>query len=425
MYRLVIVICIAIAVVSVAAAKFLSPTVAEASYKDDLGTVGLLRYINQSREKDVGLLLAIFRQIAGPDRVLDEEDANARRKTNTPREFLNLDPSGDRRLTQDELERLAEHTFAVYDVDGDGVLSSSEKRRLDKVRQGLSQSSLFSLWLGKCDLPEPEMDARIIYVGGYQAGILSNVAIAGQDSVTETPEVIVQSGNYPLYIVAASHGPMIWRFSGHTERVSRFVVSANSNAGPKGVGATGLSRQRVTFIDQKGCIPGDWNLDTVKKMALKIALETTLKREVATVIGQNTLREKAGRSRAFDWFSADGHDEITFGHVAQRGDPGEMVSQFSPGGVAELDPTQVIASGKVERYAVLPEEAGLQQLMRNGLVKSRDGRYRIEAPIPRYPSGLNGAHSVIFVLAKGVPEPKGSPGHSAVYSEDRAEWIHK
>lgn len=32
-----------------------------------------------------------------------------------------------------------------------------------------------------------------------------------------------------------------------------------------------------------------------------------------------------------------------------------------------------------------------------------------------YPSGLYGAHAVTFVVPKGVPRPRGEPGHSAVY----------
>ncbi len=32
-----------------------------------------------------------------------------------------------------------------------------------------------------------------------------------------------------------------------------------------------------------------------------------------------------------------------------------------------------------------------------------------------YPAGLYGAHSATFFIAKGVPEPKGNPGHSTIY----------
>ena len=32
-----------------------------------------------------------------------------------------------------------------------------------------------------------------------------------------------------------------------------------------------------------------------------------------------------------------------------------------------------------------------------------------------YPTGLYGADSVVYFIAKGVPRPKGNPGHSRIY----------
>lgn len=45
-------------------------------------------------------------------------------------------------------------------------------------------------------------------------------------------------------------------------------------------------------------------------------------------------------------------------------------------------------------------------------------KLKIVKPIKRFPAGLNGSHAVVFVLAKGVPMPAGSPGHSCVISEE-------
>ena len=39
------------------------------------------------------------------------------------------------------------------------------------------------------------------------------------------------------------------------------------------------------------------------------------------------------------------------------------------------------------------------------------------------PAGLNGAHSVRFILAKGVPMPDGRPGHSTVISEETGQPV--
>jgi hypothetical protein len=90
---------------------------------------------------------------------------------------------------------------------------------------------------------------------------------------------------------------------------------------------------------------------------------------------------------------------------------------FSPGGVVDVDPSAVVP-GVAEPYVVLPQGFGLAQLVASGGLESREGYFYIAHPIPRFPAGLYGAHSVSFVLGRGVPMPEGHPGHSCVVSEE-------
>ncbi len=93
--------------------------------------------------------------------------------------------------------------------------------------------------------------------------------------------------------------------------------------------------------------------------------------------------------------------------------------RYYPDGIETIRPQDVVASGKAETYDVLPQEAGLLQLMKSGALSLlRDGAYSIDKPIARFPAGLTGAHSVKFVLRRGVPVPAGSPGHSPVLMEE-------
>ena len=83
----------------------------------------------------------------------------------------------------------------------------------------------------------------------------------------------------------------------------------------------------------------------------------------------------------------------------------------------------MVASLPVERYQVLPEEAGLNQLMRAGkIAQDRGGEYLIKKKI-RFPADLTGAHSVKFLLLRGVPSPDGDSGHSEVISEETGKEI--
>jgi len=71
-----------------------------------------------------------------------------------------------------------------------------------------------------------------------------------------------------------------------------------------------------------------------------------------------------------------------------------------------------------ERYEVLPQEAGLIQLVRSGALKQNIGREFLITKKIRMPAGLSGGHLAKFVLLRGVPEPDGDFGHSTVISEE-------
>jgi hypothetical protein len=113
-------------------------------------------------------------------------------------------------------------------------------------------------------------------------------------------------------------------------------------------------------------------------------------------------------------------------NIVVRSGPQSLESEFrrfSPGGVIEIDPRRVVASMPVERYEVLPQQAGLLQLVKQGkLAENGRGEFLIKEKI-RFPAELHGAHSVKFLLLRGVPLPDGSPGHSQVISEETGERL--
>jgi hypothetical protein len=92
--------------------------------------------------------------------------------------------------------------------------------------------------------------------------------------------------------------------------------------------------------------------------------------------------------------------------------------RFHPEGVQEIDPRTVVASAPVERYLVLPEEAGLSQLEQEGAITRTGPREFLVRKKIRFPTGLNGAHLVMFRIQEGVPVPQGDPGHSCVTLEE-------
>jgi hypothetical protein len=82
-----------------------------------------------------------------------------------------------------------------------------------------------------------------------------------------------------------------------------------------------------------------------------------------------------------------------------------------------IDPAAVVAVMPVASYEVMPQEAGLVQLLESGAIeRNGQGEYLVKRKI-RYPP----RSAVKFVILKGVPVPDGDPGASTVVSEDAGE----
>jgi len=404
-----------------------------------------------------------------------EDPAQPRRRLGIE-SLLARQPDG--RLTADELEAAARDVFATYDKNGDGHLSPDEAAALAGI---VGRSDIVGRAFD-CGLPKPSEKAQIIVIGGYEAGTLSSVTIAGQDRVTETQELSIAPGDTPLYVVASSFTPMIWRVTGAAARVERFVTGGAAGAGTRSAGAvTGLDKDKVTFA-HPACVSLPYKEDAATVEAISRSMEAIHGRAPAEILLSYTLQNhgiarnrnealgirleggpqaqapaQAARRSAFVTFARgtpapfDGKggriDETTY----------RQMLRFSPGGVASLKAEDVISSTPAEPYEVLPQEAGLVQLLGSGQIeyaapmerrrprqpgapgaeartapeqrtfvpRSGRGTYRIVAPIPRYPAGLSGAHSVAFIVARGVAAPAGNPGHSTVISEETGEPLHR
>jgi len=94
-------------------------------------------------------------------------------------------------------------------------------------------------------------------------------------------------------------------------------------------------------------------------------------------------------------------------------------------GVMTIDPRLVVSNTKAEAYQVLPLQAGMLQLLKDGALASKErGSFDIVKKM-RYPAELTGLNNMRFVLKKGVPIPDGDSGDSCVYSEDMNQFIAK
>ena len=88
----------------------------------------------------------------------------------------------------------------------------------------------------------------------------------------------------------------------------------------------------------------------------------------------------------------------------------------------EIDPRTVVASQPVERYDVMPEEAGLIRLEQDGAITRNSlDEFFVHKKI-RFPAGLYGM--LRFRIQKGTPMPEGDPGRSCVIVEETGMTLY-
>lgn len=323
------------------------------------------------------------------------------------RELLGLDPNKDGRLTARELETLARNAFDTVDIDGNGTLSHRERRLFEEATR-TAYIAHQNTANRSCGMTKPAAAHRFVVVAPLLVGeAVSSVALAGQDQETTVAVLDIEPGAQPLHILIVSWSTRIWQFRGATSRVAHVALAANQPAA-----VAGLAQEKVTLLPTGDC---NLHVSSAPGAALNVArmLRATVGREPDVVLMEpapGTIALPSGKIVA---------RKTTPLNPANRGDAWLMTfrGEQRPE-VIEIDPKTIVAADPVERYDVLPNEAGLYQLLNEGaLVYTGNRTFKIVKPIKRYPAGLGGGRAVTFVLAKGVPQPPGRPGHSCLRSE--------
>ena len=378
--------------------------------------------------------------------------------------FLKFDTNVDDRISPDELsaavsaagEDMASRQGdrgsmigTLIDFDGNGQITQKE---LDRAVAALAAQSApiegaevlpqeadpAPKSAASCDVAAPTSDALIHVVSGYEGNALANVSIGGQDRVTQTAELVIEPGDEPLYLFVASYELVIWRLTGAVDRVERIVVQSGSGSSDIRSGAvTGIPAEKVTFVAAGACLKPDWEDKNSDQVA--DSLQGNLGRAAAGAFVEYTIgsvalpsgkaKDSGGSADGIDLvfsggkrfvLTEDGMEEV---ETPKAGEEDAAIqrelNRFHPGGVVKLDPKTVVSAYPVEPYVVLPQQAGLAQLMEQGLIKRQGNAFLVLQPIPRFPAGLHGAHSVSFVLGPDVPLPPGDPGHSSVRDANR------
>lgn len=362
-------------------------------------------------------------------------------------------------ITLMEYEGAVSRVLDVIDADKNGIVTPGEaaaiKDRQRSARMVLSeaQEKTLAQTLGReraerCGLPKVPDGAKVVYISAREGTALSNLSIGGDDTEVTAAHAFIEAGEEQLYIVAVSRSAMIWHVTGDVGRVAKFVAGSmqTGEAGVPRAAVSGLGKDKVEVPPAGDCLMAfnqSQGSDTDRAAG---TLKSMLGRPSDVIVGAGKMAKVSVPSGVLQ---ADARFPITkilpkTGHGAPLWREAQRVR---PAGLADIATEGVVASLPVTAYAVLPSNAGLAQLVDEGALEMlnvrrvhRFGNIRIigeanvqgvatpdDYAVPsdfkiikkmRFPAGLNGGHSVRFVLAKGVPMPEGSPGHSEVLSEE-------
>jgi hypothetical protein len=329
--------------------------------------------------------------------------------------YLALDSNGDGNVTMEEVDQtvaafLAEQTIAGVGPRPPGAIKEGENGNL-RLEDAV-----------QCRLPMPSAAARIVRLGVREGSQLSNIALGGQNVPTYVVSIDIEPGSEPLYIVASNDHAAIWRISGATQRVEAFVGSSRVRDGHSmwpAVGVIGLPRARFHTVPN-ACFgdfaEGHVGVPPATSSASQLVM-ARLGRPIDIAFG--AYQPRGVRLPSAQRFQAPTEVPDFFANLRNAHAAGkwrEFLGHF-PGGMARLDPRQIVSRAPPEPFEVYSYQAGIAQLIELGALDPSDGSsdLLIRRQI-RFPAGLAGGFSETFLLPDGVPLPIGNPAHSRVMS---------
>lgn len=363
----------------------------------------------------------------------------------------------------------------LFDMNGDGKVVHDELRMMGYL---IAEEVNLSAW---CDLPPPPPEAELIVFGTGGGYSLSHITLRGTHTLAEVATLVIEPGDTPLYIIAATAEPLIWKVAGAVERVARLVVLPYTPSGlPRnrlterpsgsqmtGAAVAGLPAEAVSFTAPGGCfLPFR---QTTDRQAIRALIRVTrlLGREIDHFLAFKNIETLSLPSGTMRTRRPVGYLGIRFvnpnARMATVGDPSkrrrppqrgspeaaprpmprplpwpqralvklspeDLVRRY-PGGAIYLDPARLVAPGPVAE----PEQilGGIRvpptvaELVAQGILRQLPSRaFVLEEPIERFPAGLEEANEVTFVIPEDVPIPRGDPGNATVILQETGLCVH-
>jgi len=256
-----------------------------------------------------------------------------------------------------------------------------------------------------CEIGAPRGDERTTVIYANSGTGLSSVTLGSDAIVTEVVDIEIGVADKPHYIVLSSGKPIIWRFTGQIDAISRVVVLGSQYNGAARNGIVGVPQERVVFtkpdmdklkaVPWNSCLSGYaaceasayFNIPKADRMQMpggepveRYRVDQFVEHLRAGVvrIPQDGWVEAEARDH---WQTVDGLTSMT-GPALGRYEPyagtGYVeTSQSHERRLIKIDAKSVVSQEVVLDYAILPATLGIQQLLAAGtLVSPEDPRFK-------------------------------------------------
>lgn len=326
------------------------------------------------------------------------------------------DPHKISELPREDYELLARQAFELVDLDGDGIVSNREYQAIQQTRFDLPPS---------CKLPSLPKQSRLVSLGIFRGTAIATATASSQDRVTSVVPVHIDTSVESVSLVLLSQTPVMWKFRGNISAIRDVIVNRfNKNETYQlANGVIGVPSDLVHFLNSE-CIayysyihPLTW-----KGKKAKSSLEQIFGRTPDIMVGEFEPHSVHISAEGPTISSAAIEETIPNRNAPPGFDP-ELWSVFLryyPRGIIDIDPNTVVSTEPVEPYIVLPNIAGLAQLVNEGKLIPVPGSIKIVKEIPRYPAELG---AVNLILSTRVPFPKGQVGAACVWKEKSWELL--
>lgn len=375
------------------------------------------------------------------DEIITLSDADKRSIENSVyKKYMALDPNQDGKLEDAELRALAITAFSTLDLNNDKKISHEEYELLQEFRKSTHDVP------DSCVVPPISEQTQLTAIGIYDGTSLSTVTIAGQEEVTTTIRTIIDPENRPTYLILTSHTPIIWNFHGNLNSIQHVLVSnsPDNESEKSSSGVVGIPKEKVTFVHSE-CVPYFYKIHDTKGVKAKSSITQLMNKEPDTFTGHYDAGAIAIKNKVVEFSKMQRSPQDRNKALTPEGYDEQLwpkVLHFYPDGITQIDPAKVVSEQPAETYVIMPQSAGIAQLIQeNKIVRydpqkdassvmqkrfaqdPREEAFRIIRNIPHYPPGLAGAHSVNFIISKGVKPPEDLPGHSCVIMEETGEIL--